>query len=52
MKTDDSLAKIVSDARAELSDRYSKAREHPVAKGIYDLIDELAAKLNEPPRPR
>ena len=43
--TDDSLAKILADARAEMSDRLGQAREHPVGKRVADLIDELAAKL-------
>jgi curved DNA-binding protein CbpA len=50
--TDDSLSEILSDARAELSNRFTKAREHPVAKSIYELIDELASKINEPPQQR
>ena len=50
--TDDSLSKILSDAREELTTRLSQAREHPVAKSIYELIDELAAKLKDPPKQR
>lgn len=50
--TDDSLSNILSDAREELTTRLSQAREHPVAKSIYELIDELAAKLGEPPKRR
>jgi hypothetical protein len=51
--TDDSLAKILADARAQASERFSEARE-PVAKRVADLLDELASKLNgdQPPRPR
>jgi hypothetical protein len=43
--TDDSLAKILADARSELSDRLGEAREHPVGSRVAKLIDELAAKL-------
>jgi curved DNA-binding protein CbpA len=43
--TDDSLRKILADARSELSDRLGGAGEHPVGKRVADLIDELAAKL-------
>ena len=43
--TDDSFSKILADARAELSDRFAEAREHPVTRRVSDLIDELAAKL-------
>ena len=50
--TDDSLSKIVSDARAELSDRFDKARDHPAATSIFELIDQLAAKLSDPPKHR
>jgi curved DNA-binding protein CbpA len=49
--TDDSFSKILTDAAAELSDRFSEAREHPAARRVSDLIDELEAKLTgEPPR--
>jgi curved DNA-binding protein CbpA len=48
--TDDSFSKILSDAASELSDRFSEAREHPAARRVSDLIDELEAKLTgEPP---
>jgi curved DNA-binding protein CbpA len=52
--TDDSLAKILADARSELSDRLSEVREHPAGRRVTDLIDELAAKLRGegPPRSR
>ena len=49
--TDDSFSKILSDAAAELSDRFSEAREHPAARRVSDLIDELESKLTgEPPK--
>jgi curved DNA-binding protein CbpA len=49
--TDDSFSKILTDAASELSDRLSEAREHPAARRVSDLIDELEAKLTgEPPR--
>jgi curved DNA-binding protein CbpA len=43
--TDDTLGKVLADARAEFSDRLSEARESQVGKRVSDLIDELAAKL-------
>lgn len=43
--TDDSLAKILSDARSELSERFAESREHPARRRVTDLIDELTAKL-------
>ena len=60
IKTDDSVSKILSDARDELAQRISDAqdelahrlsdaRERPVAKRVSDLIeglDELASKLD------
>jgi curved DNA-binding protein CbpA len=45
LERDDSLAKILADARAEMSDRLGQAREHPVGKRVAELIDQLAAKL-------
>ena len=48
IKTDDSFMKILSDAKDELSDRFSDAHGHPVVKRVSDLIDELdelASKL-------
>jgi curved DNA-binding protein CbpA len=39
--TDDSFSKIFADARDELSVRFSEARDHPLAKRLADLIDEL-----------
>jgi hypothetical protein len=39
--TDDSFSKILADVRDELSDRLGQAREHPVARRVADLIDEL-----------
>jgi curved DNA-binding protein CbpA len=41
IKTDDSFGKILADARDEIADRLSGAKEHPVAKRVSDLIDEL-----------
>jgi hypothetical protein len=51
--TDDSLAKILADARAQASDRFAEVRE-PVTKRVADLLDELASKLGggQPPRSR
>jgi curved DNA-binding protein CbpA len=43
--TDDSLAKILVDARTELSERFAEAREHPAGRRVAELIDELTAKL-------
>jgi len=48
--TDDSLGKIVADARSELSDRLGETRDHPVGRRLADLIDELAAKFGAGPR--
>jgi len=53
--TDDSFGKILSDARDELTTRFSEARDHPVVKRVSDLIeglDELASKLDEDRRKR
>jgi curved DNA-binding protein CbpA len=45
VRTNDTLAKVLTDARVELSDRVAEASEHPAAKRLTDLIDELASKL-------
>jgi curved DNA-binding protein CbpA len=48
VETEDSFSKILADARTELSDRFSDAREHPVVRRVSNLIDELddlASKL-------
>jgi len=49
--TDDSFSKILADARSEVSDLLAQAGEHPRAKRVTDLIDELVSKLDgERPR--
>jgi curved DNA-binding protein CbpA len=48
--TDDSLSKILSDARDELSKRFDQAREHPVVKRVEDLIEDLDERFR-PRRP-
>jgi curved DNA-binding protein CbpA len=58
VRTDDSFASILGDARTELAQRLAgagdQAREHPVAKRVGEMIDELdelASKLRgRPPR--
>jgi curved DNA-binding protein CbpA len=52
IKTDDSIGKILADARDELADRLSGAREHPVGKRITDLIDELEGLVSRDPEDR
>jgi curved DNA-binding protein CbpA len=51
--TDDSLGKILADARSQVSERFAEARE-PVTKRVADLLDEVASKLSgdSPPRAR
>jgi hypothetical protein len=48
VRTDDTLSKLLDDARTELADRLSGAREHSIAKRVTDLIDELASKRRDP----
>ena len=50
--TDDSFSKILSDARSEVSERLSGAREHPVAQRVSSLIDELEELLTKGTRDR
>jgi curved DNA-binding protein CbpA len=45
VKTDDSFAKILADAERELADRLSGVRDHPAAKRVADLLDDLGRKL-------
>jgi hypothetical protein len=49
VRTDDTLGKLLDDARTELADRLSGAREHSIAKRVTDLIDELASKRRGTP---
>jgi curved DNA-binding protein CbpA len=47
--TDDSLTKILSDAREQLAEKFSEAREHPVVRRVSDLIEgleHLASKID------
>lgn len=51
--TDDSFFKILSDARDQIADQLSGAREHPVTNRVADLIDDLEGFVtNRPRRPR
>ena len=44
-KTDDSFSQILDDAAAELSERFTEARDSPAGHRVSDLIDELTSKL-------
>jgi curved DNA-binding protein CbpA len=52
IKTDDSLGKILADARDQLADHLGAATEHPVAQRVADLIDELEGLVDKRPRNR
>jgi curved DNA-binding protein CbpA len=45
VRTDDSLSQILDDAAAELSERFTEARDSPAGHRVSDLIDELTSKL-------
>ena len=45
VKTDDTLGKILSDARQEIADRLGHVRDEPVRDRVADLLDEVAAVL-------
>jgi hypothetical protein len=45
VKTDDSLGKILADARKEFSERLGEVKEEPVTHRAADLLDDLAAWL-------
>ena len=53
VKTDDSLSKILADARAQAAERLAEVKE-PVTKRVADLLDDIASKLSgeKPPRSR
>ncbi|HEX3974734.1 MAG TPA: J domain-containing protein [Solirubrobacteraceae bacterium] len=44
--SDDSLSQILDDAAAELSERFTEARDSPAGHRVSDLIDELTHKLS------
>jgi hypothetical protein len=51
VRTDDSLGKILADARVEFSDQIQRASQHAAGRRLAELIDELESKLTgEPPR--
>jgi curved DNA-binding protein CbpA len=43
--TDDSLSKILSDARSELAARFAEVRDEAPREHLADLLDDIAAKL-------
>ncbi len=45
IRTDDSFAKILGDAEAELTQRLAGAQDRPAGRRVSRLIDDLAAKL-------
>ncbi|MGB8880111.1 MAG: J domain-containing protein, partial [Solirubrobacteraceae bacterium] len=45
VKTDDSLGKILADARKEFVERLDEAREEPLGHRVADLLDDFGAKL-------
>ena len=45
IKTDDTLAKILADARKEFSERIGEVKDEPVTHRAADLLDDLAAWL-------
>jgi hypothetical protein len=45
VRTDDSFSQILDDAAAELSERFTEARDSSSGHRVSDLIDELADKL-------
>jgi len=44
--TDDTLSKLLADARTELAERFAEGRKRTAAKRVADLVDELASKLS------
>lgn len=51
INTDDTIWKILSDARDQLADRFAEAREQPLGEKVNDLIDAIE-RLGEKVDPR
>jgi type IV secretory pathway VirB10-like protein len=49
IKTDDTLGKILADARKEFVQRLGEVREEPLSHRVADLLDEFGAKLKSDP---
>jgi hypothetical protein len=49
IKTDDTLGKILADARKEFAQRLGEVREEPLSHRVADLLDEFGAKLKSDP---
>jgi curved DNA-binding protein CbpA len=47
IKTDDTLGKILADARKEFVHRLDEVREEPLSHRVADLLDEFGAKLKK-----
>jgi curved DNA-binding protein CbpA len=45
IKTDDSLGKILADARKEFVERLGEVREEPLSHRVADLLDEFGSRL-------
>jgi hypothetical protein len=52
IKTDDTIGKILADARDEFSRRFGDAREEPVTHRAADLLEDLAGWLKGDHAPR
>ncbi len=50
-KTDDTIGKILADAREEFSRRFEHASEEPVSHRAADLLEDLASWLKRDPGP-
>jgi curved DNA-binding protein CbpA len=51
VETDDSFSKIFADAQTEIADRLFGPEQHPAARRVADLIDELESKIKGRPKP-
>jgi hypothetical protein len=47
IKTDDTLGKILADARKEIADRLGDVRDTPVRDRVADLLEDVAAVLRD-----
>jgi DnaJ-class molecular chaperone len=51
VETDDSFSKIFADAQTEIAGRLFGPEQHPAARRVADLIDELESKIKGRPKP-
>jgi hypothetical protein len=51
VETEDSFAKIFADAQSEVADRLFGPNQHPAARRVADLFDDVESKISGRPKP-